>query len=127
MVAARSADRELRDAAVRRLTLLEQRNELTTEHVRMVASTFEVAERTVWRWIARDRGQVVRPVRDRFSIDDRLRVRLAYWRGNATALHRELIAEHRADGPAVPSWVPGAAVSPAETGRAVPSFPRATR
>ncbi|CRK59239.1 hypothetical protein [Alloactinosynnema sp. L-07] len=33
-----------------------------------------------------------------------MRVRLAYWRGNAAALHRELVAEQAAVGAAAPSW-----------------------
>lgn len=58
----------------------------------------------MWRWVARARSQVGPPAeRDRFRIDDQLRVRLAYWRGNAAALHRELVAESGASGPPAPS------------------------
>lgn len=41
--------------------------------------------------------------RRHFLIDDELRVRLAYWRGNVMALHRELVDSERAGGPAAPS------------------------
>lgn len=54
----------------------------------------------MWRWVARARAQAEPPRRGRFEIDDRLRVRPAYHRGNATALHRELVAEQRPDRPA---------------------------
>jgi putative transposase len=52
---------------------------------------------------ARARSAQPRGERGRFRIDDRLRVRLAYWRGNAAALHRELLAEQKAGGPVAPS------------------------
>ncbi|ALG10334.1 hypothetical protein AOZ06_28640 [Kibdelosporangium phytohabitans] len=43
--------------------------------------------------------------RGRFEFDDRLRVRLAYRRGNAAALHRELEEQARAASGPVPPTV----------------------
>jgi putative transposase len=104
LVGADAAGRALREAAVRRLALLDSRGDLSSEHVRLTATAVGVAERTVWRWVARARARVEPPRRGRFEIDDRLRVRLAYHRGNAAALHQELVAAQAADRPA-PSLV----------------------
>ena len=70
----------------------------------LTASSLGVAERTVWRWVAARRAATA-PVeeRSRFRIDDQLRVRLGYWRGNASALHRELVQREKAGGPTAPS------------------------
>jgi hypothetical protein len=90
----------LREAAIRRL-LLHERGECSTEHVRLVASCVGAHERTVWRWLhnAHNPG---RTAVERFTITDELRVRLAYFRGNASALRRDLLTQ--ADDPAlVPS------------------------
>jgi putative transposase len=38
-----------------------------------------------------------------FAVDEQLRQRLAYWRGNVSALHRELVGAARAGGPPAPS------------------------
>ena len=49
----------LRGPAVRRLLALRQEQKLTTRHVRLMAQSLEVTERTVWRWLAaaeRDRS-----------------------------------------------------------------------
>ncbi len=98
-----AAGRALGEAAARRLALLDSRGELSSEHVRLTARTLGVSERTVWRWVSRTRSQTRPAERDRFRIDERLRVRLAYWRGNAAALHRELVAEQAGGGGPVPS------------------------
>jgi putative transposase len=59
-----------------------------------------VPDRTVWQWVAAARRRNRAPrQRDRFRIDDRLRVRLAYWRGNAVAVQRELAAKTVHGGP----------------------------
>lgn len=98
-----ASTRALRQAAVDRLVQLADQQLLSRAHVRMVAGTLEVTDRTVWRWVAaRREGRTPAP-RDRFRIDDRLRVRLAYWRGNAAALQRELAAEATPGGPPAPS------------------------
>ncbi|MGY5230130.1 Mu transposase C-terminal domain-containing protein [Nocardia asiatica] len=97
--------RALRAAAVERLVFLHQHGDLTSGHVRLIAETLTVTERTVWRWIAARRADGGPAEREstRFRIDAELRVRLAYWRGNASALHRELRAREREGGPPAPS------------------------
>jgi putative transposase len=60
----------------------------------LAAENLGVSERTVWRDLARARartGEDDEPaVAARFSVDDGMRKRLAFWRGNASAVHREL-------------------------------------
>lgn len=99
-----AAKRALRQAAVDRLAVLDQHGDLSSDHVRLTAETLGVTERTVWRWLADRRGAVPKDERRaRFRIDAQLRVRFAYWRGNASALHRELRERERAGGPPAPS------------------------
>ncbi|MFK8906242.1 Mu transposase C-terminal domain-containing protein [Streptomyces sp. YS-3] len=93
-----------------RLSVLDERGELTTEHVRLVASSVGVSLRTVWRWLEAVRDGRMGPAqRERFRITPELHARLVAWCGNAAALHRELVTEAeraRAEGkevPAVPS------------------------
>jgi putative transposase len=61
--------------------------------VRLAASSVELSERTMWRWLARARptGEVTQPRRARFVAGEALR-RLAYWRGNIAALHPKMVA-----------------------------------
>lgn len=60
----------------------------SSEHVRLVAATVGVSERTVWQWVQTwSRPAPVARTGPGFGIDAELRVRLAYWRGNASALH----------------------------------------
>src|SRR5689334_14064893 len=82
-----------RAAAVRRLIALDAEGRLSTEHVQLVADGLAVSERTVWRWIANARagGDLDGSPRSQFVVTDQLRQRLAYWRGNVAALHRELV------------------------------------
>ncbi|WP_327575392.1 hypothetical protein [Streptomyces sp. NBC_00145] len=83
-----------REQATSRLLALDERGELTTAHVRLVASSVGVSLRTVWRWLdAARQGRVGRLERDRFRITPELHARLAAWCGNAAAVHRELVAE----------------------------------
>ncbi|WP_437115636.1 transposase [Streptomyces griseoviridis] len=85
---------------MRRLLALRQDQSLTTRHVRLVAQSLEVTERTVWRWLAaaeRDESAAAEPgaraqSKDRFSITPEVRRLLALWKGNVAAVHRELIA-----------------------------------
>ncbi|MFD8566645.1 Mu transposase C-terminal domain-containing protein [Streptomyces sp. NPDC059639] len=94
-----------------RLLALDGRGELTTEHVRLVASSVGVSLRTVWRWLeaARVEGRLGPVARERFRITPELHARLVVWCGNAAAVHRELVAEAAAcrdggeDVPVVPS------------------------
>ncbi len=93
----------LRQAAVDRLVQLAEHDSLSSAHVRMTAEALDVAERTVWRWLSSRRKNQPTVARARFRIDDHLRVRLAFWRGNAAALHRELCADAARGGPPAPS------------------------
>src|SRR5258708_39249294 len=65
----------------------------------------KVSERTVWRWVRQARageGLDRRP-RERFQVTDKIRQRVAFWRGNVAAVHRELAAAAKAGGPSAPS------------------------
>ncbi|TGA83362.1 transposase, partial [Streptomyces sp. MZ04] len=99
----------LRAPAVRRLLALRTRRRLTRAHVRTTAQCLNVSERTVWRWLAEvtsipENAAYPGARRTaRFEITDEIRVLLAYWHGNASAVHRELVARARtADEPALP-------------------------
>ncbi|MFJ8747466.1 Mu transposase C-terminal domain-containing protein [Embleya sp. NPDC127516] len=92
----------LRAPAVRRLLALRAEHRLTRAHVHTTAQCLNVSDRTVWRWLA---DATTTPVTaaspgarrgDRFEITPDIRVLLAYWRGNASAVHRELVARARA-------------------------------
>src|SRR6266849_1122812 len=94
------------EAAARRLLELDAAGQLTAGHVRLAASSVGLSERTMWRWLGRGRltGEVTPPGRARFAVDEALRRRLAYWRGNVAALHRELVAAAAAGGPPAPGF-----------------------
>lgn len=99
-----AAKRALRQAALDRLAVLDQHDDLSSDHVRLAADTLGVTERTVWRWLAARRAaSPSERERERFRIDPGMRVRLAYWHGNASALHRELRQRERDGGPPAPS------------------------
>ncbi|MGE7439897.1 hypothetical protein [Kitasatospora sp. NPDC001175] len=91
----------LRGPAVRRLLALRAEHQLTRAHVHTTAQCLAVSDRTVWRWLAEATVAPETAERpgardsDRFEITPQIRVLLAYWRGNASAVHRELLA--RAD------------------------------
>src|SRR5258708_32194555 len=64
----------------------------------------KVSARTVWRWVRQARageGLDRRP-RERFQVTDKIRQRVAFWRGNVAAVHRELAAAAEAGGAAAP-------------------------
>jgi putative transposase len=84
---------------------LDGEGRLTTGHVQLAAEGLGVSERTVWRWIeaGRARGELGQRPRDRFEVTDQVRERLAFWRGNVAAVHRELAEAARGGGPAAPS------------------------
>ncbi|MEV7189889.1 hypothetical protein [Kitasatospora sp. NPDC093102] len=124
----------LRAPAVRRLLALRAEGRLTRAHVHTTAQCLEVSDRTVWRWLA---DATATPVTaddprarhtDRFEITPQVRVLLAYWRGNASAVHRELLARARAaatfdaaTGGAVPPSSPPGPARPAVPGGAPPA------
>jgi hypothetical protein len=67
--------------------------ELSTAHVRLVASALGVSERTVWSWLsaARHEGRTGPRPRSRFVVTREIRDLLALWGGNVSAVHRELV------------------------------------
>ncbi len=112
----------LRAPAVRRLLALRAERRLSREHVRLAGECLGVSERTVWRWLAeasRSPQAAIRPGErsgDRFEITREIRVLLAYWHGNASAVHRQLVARAASspDGrDGQPAAVPESAASPA--------------
>ena len=94
-----------REAAVRRLLALDAEGRLTTEHVVLAAEGLNVSQRTMWRWVetARVSGEAGQRPRAHFVVTDQLRERLAFWRGNVAAVHRELVEAAGSGGPPAPS------------------------
>lgn len=127
----------LRGPAVQRLLRLRAQGRLSRGHVRLAGECLGVSERTVWRWLAQaeadpDAGPVpgTRSV-DRFEVTPEVRVLLAYWRGDASAVHRQLMARARtaADEPAlvVPGGAPTDAVPLLDPVPSLSTFLRAVR
>src|SRR5690606_16438035 len=89
-----------RGGAVARLMALDSRGELATEHARAVAGSLGVSLRTVWNWVAvaRRDGRLSARTPSRAGVSPDVRVRLAVWGGNVSAVHRELLAEAAAAG-----------------------------
>lgn len=87
---------------MRRLLERQQAGELATRHVRAVAETVGVSERTVWRWLeqAKATGQVEAPVRQGYAVSDEVWALLGEVGGNVAELRRRLAA---AGGASVPS------------------------
>ncbi|WP_443072883.1 helix-turn-helix domain-containing protein [Streptomyces sp. S465] len=83
-----------RGLVVRRLLERQQAGELTTRHVRAVAETVGVSERTVWRWReqAKTTGQVEAPVRQGYAVSDEVWGLLGEVGGNVAELRRRLAA-----------------------------------
>jgi putative transposase len=103
----------LREAAVRRLLGLRAAGELTTEHVRLAARSLGAGERSVWRWVdlAASGQRLARRRQPTAVLDEELRRRLAYCRGNVAAVHRELVGRRGG------RWTGGAEPGPPCTGR----------
>ena len=90
---------------MRRLAALADAGRLGSGQVRSAAGALGVSERTVWRWVGQARageGLDRRP-RGRFEVTGEVRKRLAFWRGNAAAVHRDLVRAAKAGGPPAPS------------------------
>ncbi|PWK61822.1 putative transposase [Streptomyces sp. CG 926] len=91
----------LRGPAVEQLLRLRAQRRLSRGHVRLAGECLGVSERTVWRWLAQaEAGPATAPTEgtrpgDRFEVTADIRVLLAYWRGNASAVHRQLAARAR--------------------------------
>lgn len=83
-----------RGLVVRRLLERQQAGELATRHVRAVAETVGVSERTVWRWLeqAKATGQVEAPVRQGYAVSDEVWELLGEAGGNVSELRRRLVA-----------------------------------
>jgi hypothetical protein len=93
-----------RAAVVRRLVALEGEGRLGSEQVQLATGALKVSARTVWRLVRQARageGLDRRP-RERFQVTDEIRQRVAFWRGNTAAVHRELTAAAKVGGPPAP-------------------------
>lgn len=88
---------------VRRLLERQQAGELSTRHVRAVAETVGVSERTVWRWLeqAKATGQMEASVRQGYGVSDEVWALLGEVGGNVAELRRRLVAA--GGGASVPS------------------------
>ncbi|MER6338221.1 hypothetical protein ABT258_15265 [Streptomyces tendae] len=134
----------LRVPAVRRLLALRAERRLSREHVRLAGECLGVSERTVWRWLAEasrlPRAAICSEERsgDRFEITGEIRVLLAYWHGNASAVHRQLVARAATGGrdgqptavsesAACPAGAPPAAVPLLDAVPSLSTFLRAVR
>ncbi len=114
----------LRAPAVQHLLQLRAQGRLSRGHVSTTAQCLNVSDRTVWRWLAdasADPAVAVSPGArrtTRFGITPEIRVLLAYWHGNASAVHRELVARAIPAPPTPPDTGPSApepAVPPPRT------------
>ncbi|WP_425555338.1 Mu transposase C-terminal domain-containing protein [Kitasatospora arboriphila] len=87
-----------------RLMDLDSQGALTTSHVRLVASSLGVTVRAVWYWVAaaRREGRLTPRSRTRLTITPEIRRLLAFWGGNVSAVHRELLARAADDPEAGP-------------------------
>ncbi|XTP10843.1 Mu transposase C-terminal domain-containing protein (plasmid) [Streptomyces albus subsp. chlorinus] len=127
----------LRGPAVQQLLRLRGQGRLSRGHVRLAGECLGVSERTVWRWLAQaeaNPGTAARPGRrtgDRFEVTPEVRVLLAYWKGNASAAHRQLTARARAaagkPAPTVPGGAPDQAVPVLDPVPSLSTFLRAVR
>ena len=88
---------ELRCGIVERLAAAQKSAPLSRQLVREAAGASGVAERTMWRWIARG-GPAVRARRGVVPSERAVEL-LLQWRGNVAAVHRQL----REEGEEVPS------------------------
>ncbi|MFF1419881.1 Mu transposase C-terminal domain-containing protein [Streptomyces sp. NPDC058280] len=96
---------EKRRAAIERLSRLHKDEVLTAAHVRTVAKGLDVAERTVWRWLAppKPASSAVRP---RYELSETDRAALAFYRGNVAAVVRVRRAVTDGDGTTAGAPVP---------------------
>jgi putative transposase len=82
--------REARETAVARLQALRESEEFRSHHVRLVADSLGVLDRTVWRWlqVAAAERRSTRRQRAQLEATEQDVVDLAYHRGNVSAFHR---------------------------------------
>lgn len=81
-----------RDAMLARLRGTKSGGGLSAELVRQAAGAADVSPRTVYRWLAQDERRP-RGRREPWVLPDRALELLVTWRGNAAAVHRQLVAE----------------------------------
>jgi putative transposase len=82
---------ELRSTVVERLAAAQKSAPLSRRLVREVAAACEVSERTMWRWVT-EGGPPARPRVGAVPSDRAIELLLA-WRGNVSAVHRQLVEE----------------------------------
>ncbi|WP_425570591.1 integrase catalytic domain-containing protein [Nonomuraea rosea] len=83
---------------MRHLLAVQEQGRLTSEQVRTVAFCFGRCERTVYYWLEKA-ATAKRERRPRFEATEAIRVKYAFWEGNVSAVHRELVEEAEAGGP----------------------------
>ncbi|WP_331747611.1 Mu transposase C-terminal domain-containing protein (plasmid) [Streptomyces sp. NBC_00853] len=96
---------EKRRAAVERLSQLREDEALTVVHVRTVAESLEVSERTVWRWLSSPE-EAAPAERPRYVLSDTDREAFAFYRGNVAAVVRARHAVTAGDGRTAGAPVP---------------------
>ncbi|WP_314250696.1 DDE-type integrase/transposase/recombinase [Streptomyces sp. DSM 40907] len=79
---------------------------LTAGHVRTVAQSAGVSERTVWRWPSPPAARPTRPPRPRYALSETDREAFALYRGNIAALHRARQAATAGEGATAGAPVP---------------------
>ncbi|MFI5773657.1 Mu transposase C-terminal domain-containing protein [Streptomyces sp. NPDC051658] len=97
---------EVRQAAVARLEELRTDGVLTAGHVRTVARSTGVSERTVWRWLSPPAARPARQPRPHYLLSETDREAFAFYRGNTAALHRARHAVVSGDGTTAGAPVP---------------------
>ncbi|MGW7261774.1 transposase [Streptomyces sp. NPDC054834] len=122
---------------MQQLLRLRGQGRLSRGHVRLAGECLGVSERTVWRWLAQaaaDPSAAAHPGArsgERFEVTAEVRVLLTYWHGNASAVHRQLVARARAaagePAVAVPGGAPAEAVPVLDPVPSLSTFLRAVR
>lgn len=85
------------------LVALRARGGLSRQHMRLAGECLGASERTVWRWLAEASQSPAAAAHpgarhtSRFEITAEIRVLLAYWHGNASAVHRQLMERAAAE------------------------------
>ncbi|MFJ2863980.1 Mu transposase C-terminal domain-containing protein [Kitasatospora sp. NPDC087314] len=103
---------EQRHASVERLEQLREQDALTSGHVRVVADSLGVSERTVWRWLARESApapalaDLRTGARARYELSETDREAFAFYRGNVLAVLRARDAVVTGDGTTAGAPVP---------------------
>ncbi|MFE7235933.1 Mu transposase C-terminal domain-containing protein [Streptomyces sp. NPDC057596] len=97
---------EVRRTAVARLEELRAEGVLTAGHVRTVAQSCGVSERTVWRWLSAPVARPARQPRPRYALSETDREAFAFYRGNIAALYRARHAVLCGDGTTAGAPVP---------------------